>query len=235
MSYLDEIPTYKKRTYKKRAPRSNAKRAPTRGQVYGAAAGQLYKDVQLLKSMVNVEYKVQDTTSGPISISSTPIVTLFNGLLRGDDFNQRNGRSVKWTSIYQRMTFEAINTATAPQFVRYILFWVKDPSAAAPTALQMFGTATPNINAMTNLNLRKDFIILLDKVYPLNVYNGGGSLQMDKYYKKTNMHTIFNAGNTGSITDIESGALYAMFWSSTATVSERPAGTIQSRCRYVDN
>lgn len=234
---MSDPANYKKRTYKKRKTVSKAaQRGASRGQVYGAAAGQLYKDVQMLKNMINVEYKVQDTSTALQNVSTVPTLQLFNGLLRGDDFNQRNGRSVKWTSIYQRITVQAPSTATLPHFCRYMLFWVKDPSATAPTSLQIFGAATPSsINVMLNLNVRKDFIILYDEIMQVNPVNGGPSNAFRNIYKKCNMHTIFNAGNAGSIADIESGALYALWFSDTNTAGEQPQITLQSRCRYIDN
>lgn len=162
---------------------SSAKRGGRRGKVYGAAAAQLWKDVKLIKSAVNVEYKVQDTNQPLANTSIVPTVTLFNALQRGDDYNQRNGRSVKWTSIYQRLTCQSVATATVPHYVRYILFWYKDASGVAPTATQMFGTAAPGINQMMNLNVRKDFIILSDMVMKLAPVTGGSSSQFRKIYK----------------------------------------------------
>lgn len=214
---------------------SYKKKGASRGRVYGAAAGQLWKDVKLLKAMVNVEYKVQDTNQPSATVNGTPTVTLFNALQRGDDYNQRNGRSVKWTSIYQRITAQSSATATTPHYIRYILFWYKDASGVAPTPLQMFGAAAPSINQMMNLNVRKDFIILYDKVIKCNPVTGGSSSNFLKIYKKCSQHTIFNAGNLGTIADIESGALYAFTWSDTSVGIEMPIMTVQSRLRYIDN
>lgn len=219
--------TKRKQSYRRRGAR--------RGKIYGAAAGQLWKDVKLLKSMVNVEYKVQDTNQPLATVNQTPTVTLFNALQRGDDYNQRNGRSVKWTSIYQRITAQSSATATSPHYIRYILFWYKDASGVAPTPLQMFGAAAPGLNSMMNLNVRKDFIILYDRVIKCNPVTGGSSSNFLKIYKKCNMHTIFNASSLGTIADIESGALYAFTWSDTSTGIEMPTLTVQSRLRYVDN
>lgn len=221
---------------RKQSSMSKAKRrGARRGKVYGAAAAQLWKDVKMIKSAVNVEYKVQDTNQPLATVNGTPTVTLFNALQRGDDYNQRNGRSVKWTSIYQRITANSSTTATAPHYIRYVLFWYKDPSATAPTPTQMFGAAAPGINSMMNLNVRKDFVILADLVIKCNPVTGGSSSNFRKIYKKTGMHTIFNASNLGTIADIESGALYAFTWSDTSVGAEMPLMTVQSRLRYVDN
>lgn len=190
------------------------------------------RDVKEIKSMI--ELKVQDTNIPLQNIPTTPVVALLNGLLRGDDYNQRNGRVVKFNSIYQRLTCQSVATATLPHYIRYVLFWVKDAQAAAPTPLQMFGAAAPGINVMMNLNVRKDFIILVDDIMKLQPVNGGNSSNFKKYYKKTSQQTVFNATNTGLITDIEAGALYCFIWSDTNTAGEQPQFTLQSRLRFND-
>lgn len=223
------------RKYSKKTVVRRRQARPSRAKIYGAAGAQLYRDVKMLKNAINVEYKVQDTNQPLGNVNITPTVTLFNALQLGNDYNQRNGRQVKWTSIYQRLTCQSQSTATVPHYIRYILFWYKDPSASAPTPTQMFGTAAPGINQMMNLNVRKDFIILVDKVFKCNPVTGGSSSNFFKIYKKTNMHTVFNASSLGTIADIESGALYAFTWSDTSTGIEMPNLTVQSRLRYVDN
>jgi hypothetical protein len=225
-----------KKTYKKRITTSKAsQRGASRGQVYGAAAGQLYKDVQLLKSMINVEYKVVDTSLALASVTQTPIVTVYNPLVLGTDYFQRTGRSVKFTSMYHRLTFQANQTATTPQFVRYILFWYKDPSGVAPTPLQMFGSATPGINGMMNLNVRKDFEIIEDEIIPISPVSGGNPQAVLNKYFKLNKHTIYGNGNTGTIADIESYALCSFCWSSGTVGAEQPYILNQSRMRFIDN
>ena len=225
------MPAYK---YMKKAPIRHRKARPSRGKIYGAAAGQLYRDVKMIENAINVEYKVQDTQQALATVSQTPTVTLWNALQLGNDYNQRNGRQVKWTSIYQRITAQSPATATVPHYVRHVLFWYKDPSATAPTPTQMFNAGAPSINAMTNLNVRKDFIILYDKVYKIGTATGGEASAFRKIYKKCNMRTVFNASSLGTIADIESGALYSMTWSDTSTAAEMPTLTIQSRLRYRD-
>jgi len=218
----------KKRTY--------ARRGARRGKIYGAAAGQLWKDVKMLKSIVNVEYKVAEQSTVGGAVGNTPNVLTLNALQRGDDYNQRNGRSVKWTSLYSRMTFTANSTATAPVYVRAVLFWAKDPDAVAPTPTQMFGVATPSVNAMMNLNLRKDFVILRDMLIKVVPPTGAGEQsQFRKLFLKLNQHTIYNAGNIGNITDIESYSLHWFIWGSSPTASNYPTFDIQNRLRFVDN
>lgn len=226
---------YKKRTYKKRNVSKAAQRGATRGKVYGAAAGQLWKDVNLLKSMLNVEYKVVDTAVVQQSIPQTPIVVTHNPLQLGNDYTQRNGRQVKFTSLYHRLTFQAPATQTIPQFVRYVLFWVKDPSGVAPTPLQMFGSATPNINAMMNLNVRKDFEIIEDKIMQIDSNSAGNPSELLNKYFKLDQHTIYGSTSLGTIADIESYALCSFCWSTGVGAAQQPIieGTI--RMRYLDN
>lgn len=226
---------FAKKPYTAKKKSTASQRGASRGAIYGAAAGQLYKDVNILKNMINVEYKVMEASPALALISNTPTLQLCNGTARGDDYTQRNGRSVKWTSIFSRKTFQSNALATLPHTVRYILFWYKDPSGVAPTPLQMFGTATPPINQMMNLNVRKDFEILEDAIITLNPVNGGPSIKYLNKYHKCNKHTIYNAGSTGLIGDIESNALYYMIFSDTATAAEQPYFLGTHRQRYIDN
>ena len=230
---------YKKapaKTYKKRKTISkSARRGATRGQVYGAAAGQLYKDVKLLKSMLNVEYKVVDTAIVQQSIPQTPIVTIYNPLQLGTDYTQRNGRQVKFTSLYHRITFQAPATQNIPQFVRFVLFWYKDPSGTAPTPLQMFGSASPNINNMMNLNTRKDFIILEDEILRIDSNSAGSPSQLLNKYFKLDQHTIYGNTSLGTIADIESYALCSFCWSTGVGAPQQPIIEATVRMRYLDN
>lgn len=196
--------------------------------------------MQVKSLQKDIEYKVQDTgltvTAGVAGLSTTPQVVLFNGLNQGDDYNERIGRQVKFSSIYQRISLAANTSAAQPHFVRYILFWYKDPSGAAPTPLQMFGSATPGVNSMLNLNVRKDFVILKDFIWALTPISGGEGLYHENFYLKSSQQTIYNSGNAGTIADIDSYALYAFIWTDTAaSATESPGIQVQSRLRYTDN
>jgi hypothetical protein len=226
---------FAKKPYTAKRKTTASQRGASRGAIYGAAAGQLYKDVSILKNMINVEYKVMEAGPALASIGTTPSVQLCNGTARGDDYSQRNGRSVKWASIFHRMTVQSNPASTSPHALRFILFWYKDPSGVAPTPLQMFGSATPSINQMMNLNVRKDFEILEDKIVTLNPVTGGPSFKYNNKYIKCNKHTIYNAGSTGLIGDIESNALYYFVFSDTAVLAEQPYFQIQVRSRFIDN
>lgn len=207
------------------------RRRVSKKKVYKRKRTNLARVVRDLQA--NVEYKSQDTFTA-ITPGSAPVVTYWSGLLRGDDIGNRIGRQVTWKSIYQRMTIQAVATVTIPHFIRYILFWYKDPSGTAPTPTQMFGAAAPNINAMMNLNTRKDFVILKDQVYRYSPVVGDQSNVFKKIYLKTNVKSIYNAGNTGNITDQESWALYSFTWCETNVAAELASVQIQGRNRFVD-
>jgi len=180
------------------------------------------------------ERKVQDTFYNG-TVGTAGAITLFNGLVQGLDNVNRIGRQVTNKSIYQRMTINVGAGAAANQNLRLMLMWVKDPSQTAPTLTTVFGTATPGVNQMMNLNYRNDYVVLLDKTYTLSPLSGGPSCRFDKIYKKCNMKTIYNANNTGGISDIEAGALYIVLLSDVAIAGNGPNVTIQSRVRFVDN
>lgn len=207
---------YKKRTTRKKTYKRRKSMARTVRQIQSA-----------------FELKSQDT-SAVFTPGGAPVVTYWTGLLRGDDIGNRIGRQVTWKSIYQRMTLQAVATTTIPHFVRYILFWYKDPSGAPPTPLQMFGAAAPGINAMMNLNVRKDFVVLKDMVIRYSPVTGDQSNVFKKLYIKTNVKSIYNAGNTGLIGDQEAWALYSFCWCETNVAAELASVQIQGRNRFVD-
>lgn len=108
---------YGNKRYRKKKP------VASRWQNYSAAAGQLAKDVSMLKSLVNVEFKNVEraSTTNP---SSSGYMTLLNGIAEGDDIDQCNGRSILIKSCYVKHSMKCNSTAST-SYVRCILFWDK--------------------------------------------------------------------------------------------------------------
>ena len=78
------------------------KRSPGRLQIYGKAANQLYKDVRMLKDVLNVEYKnyISELTGNVFTTSSC--ASLMTPISEGSDFFNRNGNQVKAQRISGR-------------------------------------------------------------------------------------------------------------------------------------
>jgi len=153
-----------------------------------------------------------------------------NGTSRGDDYTQRNGRSIKIVNMALRGQVTINPASTANQFVRILVGIVKNPNGVAPTAVQLFSSATPPINAFFNLDYRDDFQIIYDKTFKLTV---DWDIQLAKFFKKFQMHTIYNSGNTGGWGDISSNGMFLCMY--TDQTVNGPSFTYWTRGRFVDN
>jgi len=85
----------------------------------------------------------------------------------------------------------------------------------------------------TMVQVSVDTILSL-KVLAFARASGAGVIKKVKCYKKLNVETIYNAGNAGTIADINSGALY-VFWIGTQAGAASDANFIGSiRGRFID-
>lgn len=180
-------------------------------------------------SKVNVEYKTNDSASN-VGVSTTAQTIHLTGLTKGDDYNNRDGRSVCYKSIEMDLYTIQHASATAT-VVRYVLVLCKN-GLSAPTFAGIFDTSSAQaVIAHRNLTNRKNYVILWDK---LEFMDSASHKQcIDSKFKKLNMHTIFNSGNAGDITDIENNALYLVMVSNEAT--NTPTVYYNVRLRFVDN
>lgn len=218
---------YKKRTSRKKAVRKSP--YGRRGKIYGAATAQLYKDVAMLKNLINVEFKVSDTTHSEGALAQVSEGFLLNGLIKGDDISTRDGRQVRWKSVqvdgYWLQHASAVNTN-----LRIILVIDKQPSEVEPAFTDIYDTDTELSHR--NLNNRKRFVIL--KVFnQIITTQGGDSMRNFAFYEKLDMKTVYDASNTGDVGDISSNALYLFFVSNQPT--NRPTVQFNSRMRFIDN
>lgn len=214
---------------KKRTRKSYKRRGAARGKVYGAAAGQLWKDVKMLKNLINVEFKVKDlvTTANPNTVGS-PV--LLNGLTKGDDYNNRDGRQVRWKSIQMllRATMHASATNTT---IRYWCFLDKQPNAAAPTSGDLVDvSASSPVDAFRNLSNRKRFVFLKEFRFTLDTDN---SETTRKWYRKIDLKTIYDDSDAGNISDITTASLFFYLVSDEST--NLPTVVLNHRLRFIDN
>lgn len=227
MGYLPRIKWGRK--YKPRYPLVSKLVGRRRYKSYSRGARQLARDVSALKGMVNVEYKVKDlvATATPSTAGS---LSLLNGLTKGDDYNNRDGRQVRWKSIqmYLRSTIHASATNTS---IRAIIFIDKQASETAPTVASLLDITTASaVDAFRNLSNRKRYVILCDRRITLNT---DFPEKTTRYYKRIDMKQIFDDTDGGTISDITTNSLYVLFVSDEAT--NTPNVVHNFRLRFIDN
>lgn len=212
------------RRYRRRRPAS-------RGQIYGRAAGQLWKDVQKLKNFVNVEFK-QVTTPLLSTVHSNAQIQLLNGLAQGDDDFNREGDQVRFKSLQSEIQ---LTRGTQDAVVR--LAWVIDTKpnqSTAPTYTDIYSlpdVSNPTV-ALRNLNNRTRFVILKEKLIYLN--DGDIDIKNVKLYRKLDMKTMFTS-SSGGVTNIQNNALYFVYSSNVVTGATAVTITATNRLRYIDN
>lgn len=212
---------------------------------------------------LNKERKYFDTPSQTWVCNTDSTFVLLNVPQRGADYNQRIGRKITVRSIYARGSVyiqpaenaelqAAVNVISKPQVVRMIIFIDAQPNGVAPVRADVLTEAEPS--SQLNPNNRDRFKIIKDKLFAFDPYYltnavaapGAGVLAANmsfgrtiytvKAYKKTNIETIYNENNNGTIGDINTNALYVMFIGSHANAATLEAKAhLSFRLRFDDS
>lgn len=203
------------------------------------------------------ERKFVDTVLGNVTTSTLSIGTnsagdsgtptlvpgqLLNGLLQGTDSTTRIGRKIIMTSIQGRITLTCQNNAagaipagTLGGQVRLIVFMDNQTNGLIPALSDVMLNATNQfIQSPYNLNNRERFRVLYDKIRMIDPQNQQSCYF--KLYKKLNAPVIFNAGNAGTVADIQTGSIYfAIGTNVQSTIGSTCDGTAIWRIRFKDD
>ncbi len=195
---------------------------------YGNVLDKVVKDVIRLKGLINTEFKTNDVSS-TVAVPETGLVLLLNATIAGDDFDNRDGRQVRWKSI--QYAINILQHATATQTITRVMIVIdKQPNATLMTIGELLTSGANNLD-FRNLDNRKRFVILSDRVVTQSDTNN--LVNRLDFYQKMDMITIYDDSNAGTIADIESNALFLVAVSSEATNS--PTLQIETRMRFIDN
>lgn len=195
--------------------------------------------------------KVIDVPVGNVDVNTTGSFTLLNGCEQGSDYTDRIGRKIFMKSLFIRgmvSTQPSLNAGSSPsaansQTARMVVFIDSQPNGAAPSVTDLLNTASPF--SQLNLNNRDRFRILADETFcfgPLvtsttatqAIAYADNQASLVERYLRLRHETIFNAGNAGTIGDINSGALY-MFWiGSVISGAADCIATVSTRVRFLD-
>lgn len=216
----------------KKRERSNYWKASGSASLAGFKASLALEKANKALDMMNPEFKTIDKDVTIPSVGTAINVQLLNGVQRGDDYNQRVGRSMRVKSIELNMLITKNPASTGYERVRVILLLDKDPDSTTITNTEIFASITSQIISPRNLDNRNRLVMLKDWVYTLNK-DGGPQSYNEQYYRKLGFHTIYNNSNLGTIADINENALYLIVVSDTGI--NTPSFTYYSRLRFLDN
>lgn len=181
--------------------------------------------------------KCVDTYGNLITFSPSGSSQLMNGLSFGTDNNNRVGRKIWMKYLHIKGIIQASTVGTVPsdQFVRVMCVYDLTPNGAAfakadllQNVTQSGGTSSDG-DTFLNVNNRGRFRILLDQMWAMPIQTGitfGSStyfamgaptVQPLDLVIIVDEEAVYNGGDTGTISDINSGALYMFGVNRTAT------------------
>lgn len=182
------------------------------------------------------EIKFADTISNNVDFTSAGLPLLLNGSARGPEIYQRIGRQIFLKSLQVRLNVAQQNGALNEQTWRYTIVYDRQCNGTATTTAGVFDLAGAPSYCFSQLNMdnRDRYLVLRDRVLKVSP-----PLDTDGTYNLVddvplNLFTTYNSGNTGTVTDIASGALYLIL------NCQAPLGLINlklyatTRCYYYD-
>lgn len=199
---------------------------------------------------------VDDFMSGLVPTSAVPAVTTMNALFVGAGFWQRAGARLSMKNLYLKIFMSSNQNWTGQSCAyRIALVYDKQPRQAVPAVADIFALVdntgaltTSQIGGFVNPSYRDRFVILMDKLWQEPGWSDlsnltefhpvsatGRNMMIKKYIRLRSLETLYNNGNTGTIADIQSGALLLYFISNAVAASGSPyIFSMYSRLRFTD-
>jgi len=219
-------------TYRPTAPIAGSFRslaAPSMGRVGGYS----------FRSVGGRELNFKDTSLSGLSFSTTPVLTLLNGMAQGTTASTRIGRRINIKSIEYRFDVE---NSSASLWVghRFMIVLDQQANAATPAFTDIYDVALPT--TLRNISNMPRFKVLMDSGEQITVGSIDTSVDNDKVaaayngYMRCNIPVQYNVGTAGTIGDIQTNALYfVMIGNATTAITDAQVFTGQVRIRYDDN
>jgi len=185
------------------------------------------------------ELNFVDTVLSSAAVSTTPVISLLNGMAQGTTASTRIGRRIAMKSIEFKFRVLSDTTTTAT-VTRFAIVLDKQANAAAPAFTDIYDSADPG--ALRNISNKARFWVLWDSgLSPLigNTATAGqqtdSSLKVFENYKRINIPVQYNAGTAGTVGDIQTNALYFVSIGSTVSGTSDAILSGNFRVRYDDS
>lgn len=157
---------------------------------------------------------------------------MLNGIARGDEISERNGREVTMRSVELKVQSYVTAGTGIDQVQRHLLVYDRQTNGTALTIAQVLNSVSTV--AMKSLENRRRFKIMMDRTVVLNASAEPGSMNYYKYYRKLCHPVTFNSGDAGTVADITTGSLYFITLGSSAPGATAGSTICQGRVRYQD-
>ena len=219
---------YRKKTYRKYNKYTGSRRYKN----YYRGGMQLYKDVMLLKSLVNVEKKFIDVSNSSTAFptNTTGTLVLLNGIDAGGTQVQRTGNSIKITSLMLE-GFITLNASATNDMCKVSLILDKQPNGAVASWSDIFEVGSGSSATAQRNKLTVDRFVVL-KQFDMTLATAGDTNKKFKCYEKLSLHEKFS-GNGNTIASVYTNAIYLCFQGNLSANFSNIS--YFSRIRFVDN
>lgn len=154
-----------------------------------------------------------------------------NGLLPGNDYNNRIGRKVVWSKLLLRYHWRLGATSTGGSPCRVLIVYDKQTNAATPLIAEVL--SVDGYNGYNNLNSRDRFVTLMDfMTAPISAQGEACVTGIES--RKINLETIFNSGTAGTVADINTGGIFMWISQTGGIATAAPEFQCRTRLRYLD-
>lgn len=192
------------------------------GSFLGEAAG-------VARRLLNVEVKRFDTSIGSTSNSTGGVGGCLTLIAEGDDYNNRDARSLRTVALEARVTVTLDPAKALTDTIRLIMYADSENQGANPAAVDVLQAATPT--SPFNADTLQRFTVFHDEVFSLDTYAGQVAVRDLKI--PLDVHIRFR-GVAGAVASCAENNLFYLIVSRSA-VAATSAFTIDSRLSFVDN
>lgn len=187
----------------------------------------------------NTEDKITQVRKAVTAVDQTATYELMNGLVQGNSQITRIGNTIKMKYLNIHLSLFILSAglaaATTGYYLRYMVVYDRQPNGANPSLNQLLYNVAPTetYESLININGRKRYQILTDRVIPIQIHGGATNVSnmiyVNRRIKLKGKKAVFNAGNTGTITDFVTGSLFLILM-----CDDFIGYTLQTELRYED-
>lgn len=177
----------------------------------------------------SIDLDLATTGSGTGDITTTMGRTCANAISIGADINQRVGRKITIRSLEMHYSIFADVDQSEPELCRIMVVFDRQANGTQPAGTDILTASS--VYAPKNLNNRERFLILKDDLVSVQRQTEKSQV-VSKWYFRTALPVVYNAGVAGTYADIASGSLWVCVVGTTATDYPLIKGFL--RVRYSD-
>lgn len=153
----------------------------------------------------SIDLDLATTGSGTGDITTTMGRTCANAISIGADINQRVGRKITIRSLELHYSILADGDEVSPSLCRIMVVFDKQANGTQPAGTDILTGST--VYSPKNLNNRERFLILKDDLVSVQRLTDKSQV-VSKWYFRTALPVVYNAGVAGTYADIASGSLW---------------------------